>query len=207
MTTNKKMDSYDETKKMLNTIRQIQSTVKPKYGVIQEQEDSRGPLTAPYGYGAGTKKPIPRSVNNPTSSQSVQDTQTENPQGGEENEDLAVINNVEIEIHSDDPEDLQLSDEEKGKISQLIDDFRAEVAETVDFGKMNIYSTSAKLDGRLSDIGLEFTFSTGDDTGLYIKGAMLKIDDISLAAINKLKAFEIKYSNTINDLLVNRRAS
>ena len=114
---------------------------------------------------------------------------------------------MEVQINSDDPEDLQLSDEEKGKISQLIDDFRAEVSETVDFGKLNVYDTSAKLDGRISDIGLEFTLSTGDDTGLYIKGSMLKIDDASLGMINKLKVFELKFANSINDLLVNRRAS
>jgi len=110
-------------------------------------------------------------------------------------------------MHSDDPEDLILTDEEKGKISQLIDDFRAEVSETVQFDTLNVYDTSAKLDGRLADIGLSFTFSTGDDTGLYLKGEMLKIDDSSLLIINKLKAFEMKFSNSINDLLVNRSVS
>jgi len=68
MNTKKIVNSYDNTKKMLNTIRQIQATVKPKYGLIQEQlngeepQDSRGQLTDPYGYGSGTKKPIPRRV-------------------------------------------------------------------------------------------------------------------------------------------------
>ena len=201
MNTKKIVNSYDNTKKMLNTIRQIQATVKPKYGLIQEQlngeepQDSRGQLTDPYGYGSGTKKPIPRRVGIDTESQSSSD------------EDFAVINNVNIKMHSDDPEDLILTDEEKGKISQLIDDFRAEVSETVQFDTLNVYDTSAKLDGRLADIGLSFTFSTGDDTGLYLKGEMLKIDDSSLLIINKLKAFEMKFSNSINDLLVNRSVS
>jgi hypothetical protein len=181
------MDSYDETKMMLNKIRQIQSTAKPKYGMIREQ------------------------VVDASDDQSTQGTQgmtnsvPSQPQKGEG--DFAVINDVEVKINSDDPEDLQLSDEEKGKISQLIDDFRAEVSETVEFGQLNIYDTSAKLDGRISEIGLEFTLSTGDDTGLYIKGSMLKIDDTSLGMINKLKVYEVKFANSINDLLVTRRAS
>jgi sporulation protein YlmC with PRC-barrel domain len=188
MATSKIMDSYDDTKKMLNTIRRIQATVKPKYGLIQEQIDDSSVDQSTQGT-EGMQDSTPASLQNPK-------------QGG----DLAVINDVEIQIHSDDPEDLELTPEEKGKISQLIDDFRAEVSETVEFGTMNIYATSAKLDGRITDIALEFTLSTGDDTGLYIKGAMLKIDDNSLEAINKLKVFEAKYANIINTLLVNRNA-
>ena len=200
------MDSYDEIKGMLGKVRKIQLLAKINpYGLLKEQayqgeteepQDSRGPLTAPYGYGAGTKKPIPRSVNNPT---------PENSEKSAEGEDLMVINNVEVEIHSEDPEDLQLSDEEKNKISQLIDDFRAEVSEIAEFDKLHVYNDNAKLDGRISDIGLNFTLSTGNDTGLYISNAsLLKIDDNSLNVINKLRGFEQKFSNSINDLLVNR---
>jgi hypothetical protein len=203
MMTDKKMDSYDEIKGMLNKIRKIQA--QPRYGIIQEQtptdpEDSRGPLTAPYGYGAGTKKPIPRSVG--TEPQKVD---TVDPSKAGDN-DVAVINNVEVQIHSEDPEDLILQDDEKGQISQLIDDFKSEVSEVAEFDKLNLYPDSAKLDGRIGELGLNFTFSTGDDTGLYLTNTqMLKIDDNSLDAINKLRTFEAKFSNTINDLLSNRR--
>jgi hypothetical protein len=184
MIAKKPVDSYDETKKMLNTIRRIQSAVKPKYGLLREQDD---PNDQSFEGTQGTADNVP----------------SQDQSKG--NQDVAVINDVDIKINSEDPEDLQLSDEEKGKISQLIDDFRAEVSETVDFGTFNIYPTSAKLDGRISDIGLDFQLSTGDDIGFYIKGSMLKIDDTSLDIINKLKVFEAKYSNIINTLLVSRR--
>jgi hypothetical protein len=180
MTTSTKIDSYDEIKGMLNKIRQIQSL--PKYGIIKEQEE----------FGA-QKQNIPPSPETKT---------------GSEDNDFAVINNVEIEIHSEDPEDLELSDEEKGKISQLIDDCRTDVSETVSFGKLHIYPTSAKLDGKISDMGLGFIFSTGDDTGFYLSNtSLLKIDENSFEMINKLRMFEEKFSNSINDLLVNRRDS
>jgi hypothetical protein len=188
MIAKKPVDSYDETKKMLNTIRKIQSAVKPKYGLLREQDD---PTDQSFEGTQGMQDSVPSQ--DPSQNQS------------KEKQDIAVINDVNIQIHSEDPEDLQLGDEEKGKISQLIDDFRTEVSETVDFGTFNIYPTSAKLDGRISDVGLDFQLSTGDDTGFYIKGSMLKIDDTSLDIINKLKVFEAKYSNIINTLLVSRR--
>ena len=104
-------------------------------------------------------------------------------------------------------EDLELNDEEKGQISQLIDDFRSEVMETVQFDKLDIYETSAKLGGKIGEIGLMFTLSTGDDTGLYISGQMLKIDENSLMIFEKLGAYQLKFSSTINDLLVRRRTT
>ena len=217
MTVNKIRNEYDEMKGLLNKIRRIQESVKQNdYGIIKEQNmvkyDSdepevprhdgevappTAPPTAPSQAGDktfpfGNKK---MEINRPDLK----------PESSEEQEDLAVINNVEIEIHSEDPEDLALSEEEKKQISQLIDDFRTEVSEIVEFDRLHIYDDSAKLDGKIDDMGLAFTMSTGDDTGLYISNpSMLKIDDESLEIINKLRAFTPKFSNTINDLLVNR---
>jgi len=208
MTMKKIQNDYDQIKGFLNKIRKIQETTNPEYGMIQEQEDSRGPLTAPYGYGAGTKKPIPRSVNNP----SVEDDPVQDPtikdipgEEGEEQKDIAVINNVDIQIHSSDPEDLELKDEEKNRISQLIDDFRTEISEIAEFEGLHIYPESAKLNGVIKDVGINFVLSTGDDTGLYISNpSLLKIENDSIDIIGKLRSFLPKYSNTINNLLLDR---
>lgn len=184
MSTKKSTNGYDNTKKMLNTIRKIQALSKPKYGLISEQLTELNP------------------------EEGIETRPEEQPQGGEEEgSDFVVINDVEVVIHSEDPEDLELTDEEKGKISQLIDDFRVEVVETAEFDKLHVYETSAKLDGKIGEIGLQFTLSTGDDTGLYINGQMLKIDENSLEIIRKLGAYEIKFSSTINDLLVRRKTT
>lgn len=178
MSTKKRKNSYDETKRMLNTIREIQS--KGSYGQISEQTE----------------------VPNPPPAATYQQ-----PKIQTEDSDYTVINDVEVVVHSEDPEDMELTDEEKGKISQLIDDFRAEVAETGEFDKLHIYETSSKLDGKIGQYGLAFTLSTGDDTGLYINGQMMKIDENSLLILEKLGRFQVKFSNTINDLLVRRRST
>ena len=193
MNTKKPKNSYDETKKMLNVIRKIQSSTKPQYGLIGEQDDLNPEARAiQKSFSAPEEQPEPQPSPQPT---------------GDEDSDFAVINDVEVVIHSEDPEDLELNDEEKGQISQLIDDFRAEVMETAQFDKLDIYETSAKLGGKIGEIGLMFTLSTGDDTGLYISGQMLKIDENSLMIFEKLGAYQLKFSSTINDLLVRRRTT
>lgn len=196
-------NEYDEIKGFLDKIRKIQSSSKPNdYGIIREQiEDNQEPEpTEP-----DKEYEAPAVDDDPVQDPTIKNIPGEEGEEGEEQEDIAVINDVEIEIHSEDPEDLALSDEEKKQISQLIDDFRTEVSELVEFDKLHIYDDSAKLDGKLTDIDLAFTISTGDDTGLYLSNpSMLKIEDESLNMINKLRAFTPKFSNTINDLLVNR---
>jgi len=175
-------NEYDEIKRMLNKIRQIRLINKANdYGILSEQLDD-----------------IDSSGEN-----NIYDESDQNKK-----QDIFVINDVDVKIHSEDSEDLVLNDEEKQKISQLIDDFRKEVSELVEFGRLDIYDENAKLDGKIIDINLIFSLSTGNDTGLYISNpSMLKIDDNSSNIINKLRAFESKYVNTLNDLLINRRST
>ncbi len=184
MTTNKIVNEYDEIKGFLNKIRKIQSIPKSNdYGIIKEQLND-----------------------NQENEYSELPDDDDNSQP--EKEDIAVINDVEIKIHSEDPEDLELQDIEKEKISQLIDDFRKEVSEIAEFGTLHVYPNSAKLDGRISDFDLSFMLSTGDDRGLYISNpSMIKIDDDTINMVNKLRTFEPKFVNSINDLLVSRRTT
>jgi len=204
MNTKKPKNSYDDTKKMLNTIRKIQASTKPQYGIIGEQMTDEYP--EPPDPEQGHQDYLQKSDQLKSfDDDSVQDPTIKGIPN--EDSDFAVINDVEVVIHSEDPEDLELNDEEKGQVSQLIDDFRTEVVETVEFDKMDVYETSAKLNGKIGSIGMMFTLSTGDDVGLYISGQMLKIDENSLNILEKLGAYELKFSSTINDLLVRRRTT
>jgi hypothetical protein len=181
------MNSYDQIKGMLNTIRRIQTTQQ----TLREQVEQPGFNSNQMGGTEPTQTPQP-----------------EPDQTGPENEDVNVINNVEVEVHSEDSADLELQDEEKGKISQLIDDFRTEVSEVVKFGKLQIYPNGAKLDGTITDVGISFTMSTGDDKGVFIsQNAMTKLSPDYLTAVNKLNMFGEKFSDTINDLLINRTSA
>ena len=124
-----------------------------------------------------------------------------------DNEDINVINGVDVVIQSEDQMDLTLNDDEKNKISQLIDDFRSEISEVAEFDKLQIYSNSVKLSGSINGLSLDFTFSSGDDIGLYITSSLLKIDDSSLVVINNLKTFENKFSDVFNSILSVRKGN
>jgi sporulation protein YlmC with PRC-barrel domain len=196
MATSKRIDDYDEIKGLLNKVRKIQAigAANKDRQLIKEQIDSEnGDEFQSLGKSVGSYM------------DQNKEAQPQQSQSGKEQKDMAVINNVDIETHSEDPEDLMLQDEEKKKLSQLIDDFRVEVSEIAELDTLHIYPNSAVLNGIISDIGLNFSFTTGDDTGLYIGGStLIKVEDELLITINKLKTFQLKFSNTINDLLVNR---
>lgn len=166
-------------------------------------DDIRGMLNTIRNFNPSSKSNLREQSEVPNQEPSQEPTQ---PTNGSEGEDIAVINNVEVEIRSEDNMDLKLNDEEKTLISKLIDDFKSEVSELVDFGKLLIYSNSVKLDGKITQKNIEFTLSTGDDNGVYLSNmSMLKIDDETMETLTKLKNFEEKFSGSINDLIVNRK--
>jgi hypothetical protein len=185
---NKNTNEYDQIKGMLSKIRTFNNT--PTKNLREQVENQQQNIN-----------PTPNPNTNPTNgvTEPTDNVVTDN------NSDLNVINNVEVKIHSDDQQDLTLKDEEKGKISQLIDDFRQEVSETVDFGSFDIYDNSGKLNGKLGNNGVDFVLSGGDDQGIYITASMLKIDDDTLGTINKLRVFENKFMAIVNDLIINRK--
>lgn len=140
----------------------------------------------------------------------VETQTTDNSQPLEKNDgeysDVNVINNVDVNLHSEDSMDVKLSDEEKGNISQMIDDFRTQVSSTVEFDKIDIYSNGVKMTGKIENYNMTFVFSGGDGEGLYISNpSMLKIDDESLSIINKLKNFQERYISVVNEIIINRK--
>ena len=182
---NEKNDSYDQIKGMLNTMRNLSHKTHQS---IREQVESQ-----------------PQQVPQQSSGQPINNNQPEQP-NGTENKDVTVINNVDVVVNSADPQDLTFNPDETGKISQLIDDFRTEVSELVDFDKLIIYPNSAKLDGKIGNVNLGFTLSAGDDEGLFLSNAsFLKVDETSLDIINKLKMFSDKFSSVLNEMLANRK--
>lgn len=123
-----------------------------------------------------------------------------------EYEDINVINNVDINMHSEDTMDIKLNDNEKKRISQMIDEFRSQVSSTVEFDKIDIYNNSVKMSGKIENYDISFIFSAGDEVGLYISNpSMLKIDDESMMTIDKLKNFQEKYVSVMNEIIINRK--
>lgn len=161
--------TYDDTKKMLNTLRKLNES-KTSIRTIREEIE----------------------IETPAESEPTMD-------------DVMVINDVEVKILSTDRDDMVIKDEQKNAISQLIDNFRQQVSQIVEFDPgMTINEGQVRLDGMLSDEDLSFVFIAGNESGLYINMEMVKLEEESLVSMGKLLKFEDTFKTAMEPLISQR---
>jgi hypothetical protein len=154
-----KINTYDETKKLLNVIRQFSSNKVSS--LINEQLE-------------------------------------------QQKSNILNINGVDVKILFSDSSDKEINDEQKEKISNLIDSFRTQVSQLVDFEPgITINDKQIRLDGILTDYNNEinFTLISGDESGLYIKSEMSLVNKDILELLNKLNNFNNLFKETFNNIL------
>lgn len=162
---------YDETKKMLNTLRNLNAG-KSSYRTLKED---------------------------------VETQDTEQPSTEKVMDDVLVVNDVEVKMLSTDRADMQIKDDQKNAISQLIDNFRQQVSQIVDFDPgMTINENQIRLDGVLTNEDINFVLIAGEENGIYINSDMLKIDDEVMVALDKLKKFEDTFKTSMEPLITQR---
>jgi hypothetical protein len=165
----KKYNSYDETKKMLSTLRKLNENIT-SYKTIKEQVD---------------------------------DTQI-----NQQKNDLAVINDVEVNINSSDQSDLSLEQDDKNTLSQMIDNFKQQVSQIVEFEPgITINKKQIRLDGTLTDTDINFVLIAGEENGLYINSDMLKIEQDTFNILEKLIKFEDVYKSAMEALIDKRNSN
>lgn len=167
--TNKKNIGYDETKKMLNTLRNFNKSNTSSY-TIREQEEKT-----------------------PEMNQNLKN-------------DLIVINDVEVKLVSVDNMDMKLSDEQKTSISTLIDNFKQQVTNLVEFDPgMTIGMDQVRLDGFISDLDFKFTLVAGNDSGLYVICEMTQVTPELIEMFTKFNKFYQTYIDAMNNLIAQRK--
>ena len=163
------MSGYDDTKKMLNTLRKLNEN-RTSFNVIREQSES-------------------------------QEVQPQEPQ----EKDFTVINDVEVKLLSSDPADMNLMDDQKTAISTLIDNFRQQVEQIVDFKPgMSINPDQVRLDGTLTNEDISFVFIAGKESGVYINADMLKLEQNTATALEKLVKFQETFETSMEPLITQR---
>ena len=106
---------YDETKKMLNTLRKLNESSFQKKPLVEQ---------------VGTTAPSQEQRN----TNDVSDFTNENPKAEMKiNNDITVINNVDVKLLSTDKMDMTLTDEQKTAVSGIIDNFKSQVSQIVTF--------------------------------------------------------------------------
>jgi len=124
---------------------------------------------------------------------------------GNVKDDVMVINDVDIKLLSTDERDMELKDDQKEIISKLIDSFRQQVSQIVDFEPgFTINQNQIRLDGKLTDEGVNFVFIAGEDAGVYINADMLKLEQNIANTLTKLAKFEETYKTELESLITQR---
>jgi hypothetical protein len=108
-------------------------------------------------------------------------------------------------IHGKDQKDLQLTTDDKIAFQESMDEFVNEVAEIVDFNKLNLYPNNVEWSGKITEYDLEFFFSIGETNGVYINGTMMQIDDEFLDVMQKLKTYYEKFKTKWSKVIAVRK--
>ena len=169
---NKQTLNYDQTKKMLNTLRKLNENKSSQFNILREDDQQM------------------------TTSSDNSDTE----------DDITVINDVDVKIISSDEMDMKISEEDKTSISGLIDNFKSQVSNLVDFEPgLTITTEQIRLDGTLTDKDISFVFIAGEENGVYVNADMLKLETEVVDAVTKLEKFGNTFLTTMNEIITKRK--
>jgi hypothetical protein len=174
----KTKNEYDVTRNMLKTIRTLTES-KTSYSSINEQS-----------------QPAEDSLQTLPS-----DVATQNLKDG-----IEVINDVDVKLLSSDKNDMKLNDAQKQSISSIIDSFKKQVDQIVDFEPgFTVSPDQVRLDGHLSDEDITFVLIAGKEEGVYINAEMMKLEQNVASVLEKLAKFQIGYQEAMEPLINQRK--
>jgi hypothetical protein len=172
----KTKNEYDVTRNMLKTIRTLTES-KSNTNIISEQAVEDSLHTLP------------------------SDVATQNLASG-----IEVINDVDVKLLSGDKNDMKLTDEQKKSISSIVDSFKTQVSQIVDFEPgFTISPDQVRLDGKLSDDDVNFVFIAGREDGVYINADMLRLEQNVASTLEKLAKFQIGFQQAMEPVIDQRR--
>lgn len=202
-------NSHDEIKQLLKAsknmlssklVKEDENRIKKIHNLITEDEDEEeedellsGDVTKKVNVGSSIEKNI--------ESDSEEDL---GPEKKDKKQAYRISGGI-IVLHGKDSTDLQITVDEKVAFQETMDEFVNEVAELVDFNKLNVYPHNVEWSGKIIDFDLEFFFTIGEDNGIYIQGDMMKTDDNFLEVINKLKSYYDKFKSKWSKILAQRK--
>ena len=110
-----------------------------------------------------------------------------------------------LALHGKNRSDLDITSDDKVAFQETMDEFVEEVSDLVDFNTLNVYNNNVDWSGKIIDEDLEFIFTIGEDSGIYINGNMVKVDQEFLDLINKLENYYEKFRSKWSRLLATRK--
>jgi len=118
---------------------------------------------------------------------------------------VEVVNDVDVKLLSQDKNKLSLTDQQKQSISAIIDSFKTQVDQIVTFDPgFTMTSDQIRLDGKLTDEDIDFTYIAGKEEGVFINANMLKLEQNVASILEKLAKFSIAYKEAMEPLINQR---
>ena len=205
------MSKYDEIKKLLNTSRTLlggdkmikeESTIKNLYGLIREQDENN--IDSESEDIIDRDNPM-QDIEKEIKYQTANDEESKDEKNKIDKKKGYRISGGIMYIHGKDNKDLQLTTDDKTAFQESMDEFVNEVAEIVDFNKLNLYPSNVEWSGKITEYDIEFFFSIGENNGVYINGTMMKVDEEFLEMMNKLKAYYEKFKTKWSKVIAVRK--
>lgn len=110
-----------------------------------------------------------------------------------------------LALHGKYKTDLDITTDDKIAFQQTMDEFVEEVSDLVDFNTLDVYPNNVQWSGKIIDENIEFIFSIGEDSGIYIQGDMIKVDENFIETINKLQSYYEKFKSKWAKILAGRK--
>ena len=110
-----------------------------------------------------------------------------------------------LALHGKNKTDTDITTDDKLAFQETMDEFVEEVSDLVDFNTLNVYPNNVDWSGKIIDKDIDFTFTIGENSGTYINGDMLKVDEDFLELINKLQQYYQKFKSKWSRILASRK--
>ena len=196
-------NSYDEIKNLLKSSRNMLGEKSKmnetrqqliKIGLINEQSVGTGTVI-----NAKSDQPDNMGMSIET------EIDTDTNQEPKDKQQAYRISGGILVMHGKKQIDLELTTEEKIAFQETMDEFVQEVSELVDFFPLNVYTNNVEWSGKVIDQDLEFFYSIGENSGVYINGDMIKLNEDFMDFVQKLSAYYNKFKAKWARVLANRK--
>lgn len=194
------MNNYEEIKKLVENSRKIFSNIsesskndiRKKYSIITEDIDDKSET---------------KSYENKTESDDFEKETKDSDEIGkprDKQKAYKIQGNILI-LHGKTDSLLQLTTDEKNAFVESVDEFRAEVAELVEFEKMNVYEENVEWSGKILELDLNFFYTINEPNGIYLETNMVKVNDDYLKVVNKIQTYYEKFKTKWSKIVASRQ--
>lgn len=208
------MNKHDEIKKLLRASRNLLSDnnriqedfeIKKQYGLISEQDsdiNSGGDITKKIN----VAQSIEDGIKNDEEYETAEDNRGDEDlkEKDDKKQGYRISGGILI-LHGKDKRDLELTTDEKLAFQETMDEFVTEVSDLVDFNKLNVYPNNVEWSGKIIDYNIDFTYTIGEESGIYIDGDMIKTDKDFIDLITKLEKYYEKFKSKWAKILASRK--